>query len=62
MLIRFSSNERKSQILLKTQEQQHNFNAPYQLAKVPDNLKSLKIGGQGDNDSKRKFWKDKISD
>lgn len=52
MLIRFSQNE-NSKILLKTEEQQHNFNAPYQLANLPANI---------ENASKHKFWKDKVSD
>lgn len=62
MLIRFNAETKMSKIILKTDEQQHNFNAPYQLAKIPDNLKDFKISTPCQNDSKKKFWKDKISD
>jgi serine/threonine protein phosphatase PrpC len=62
MLIRFNTETKMSKIILKTDEQQHNFNAPYQLAKIPDNLKDFKISAQWQSDSKKKFWRDKISD
>jgi len=41
MLIRYIPGD-KSHIILKTEEQQHNFNAPYQLANLPSNIDSLK--------------------
>jgi len=59
IIIRFSLDQMSSKILLRTEEQQHNFNAPYQLAKIPEGLKPLSKKGEG---NKRKFWKDKVSD
>lgn len=61
IVIRFSPDQKSWKILLKTEEQQHNFNAPYQLANIPSNLKSLKQD-KSCHPSKRKFWKDKASD
>jgi len=61
MLIRFNIDKNMSKVILKTEEQQHNFNAPYQLAKIPENLKDLKTHISSNAESKRKFWKDKVS-
>jgi hypothetical protein len=47
--------------VLKTEEQQHNFNAPFQLANIPSNLRSMREN-TGNQSAKRKFWKDKVSD
>ena len=60
MLLRYAYPENKSKILLKTEEQQHNFNAPFQLSKLPEKIKNWK--GNGEYSSKKKFWKDKASD
>ena len=61
LLIRYSSLNHSSQVLLKTEEQQHSFNAPYQLANIPENLKDTKQGLKRDGKNV-KFWKDKVSD
>ena len=61
ILIRYSFSENKSKVLLKTEEQQHNFNAPYQLSNLPENLKSGSIFGS-EYSSKPRFWSDKPSD
>ena len=61
ILIRYLFSENKSKILLKTEEQQHSFNAPYQLSKLPENLKSGDIFGS-EYSAKPKFWSDKPSD
>lgn len=62
MIVRFNFGMKSSRILLKTEEQQHNFNAPFQLANIPDNLKPLGQSGNSHSEWKRKFWKDKVSD
>ena len=59
MLIRFSSFDNKSQILLKTDEQQHSFNAPYQLANIPEDLKHPKSKS---DDKRVRFWNDNAED
>lgn len=61
MLIRFSSFENKSQILLKTEEQQHSFNAPFQLANIPETLMIKKSGSMSEDKSTR-FWNDNAED
>lgn len=61
IVIRFFPDQKSWKILLRTEEQQHNFNAPYQLANIPSNLKSLKKD-KDCHPSKRRFWKDKVSD
>ena len=61
ILVRYSFSENKSKVLLKTEEQQHNFNAPYQLSNLPENLKSVGIF-DSEYSTKPKFWKDKPSD
>ena len=61
ILVRYSFSENKSKVLLKTEEQQHNFNAPYQLSNLPENLKSVGIF-DSEYSAKPKFWKDKPSD
>ena len=60
MLIRYWHSENKSKMLLKTEEQQHNFNAPFQLTKLPEKIKNSK--GDVELSSKKKFWKDKTTD
>ena len=61
MLIRYSFINNKSQVLLKTEEQQHSFNAPYQLANIPEDLSNSKAGSKNER-SNVKFWKDKVAD
>ena len=61
ILVRYSFSENKSKVLLKTEEQHHNFNAPYQLSNLPENLKSVGIF-DSEYSAKPKFWKDKPSD
>ena len=40
MLVRYIPGD-KSHVILKTEEQQHSFNAPYQLAKLPKKFSSI---------------------
>ena len=61
ILVRYSINEKKSHVLLQTNEQQHNFNAPYQMAKVPKYLVNSKTGEKC-NREETKFWRDKPED
>jgi serine/threonine protein phosphatase PrpC len=61
VIIRFFPDQKSWKILLKTEEQQHNFNAPFQLANIPSNLRSMRENA-GNHSTKRKFWKDKVSD
>ena len=62
MVVRFSEGMKSPKILLKTEEQQHNFNAPYQLANIPENLRPSRGSKEADQREKKKFWKDKPSD
>jgi len=59
MVVRYNPELKVCKIVLRTGEQQHSFNAPYQLANIPIGLQpsSSSFGG-----SQRKFWKDKASD
>ena len=61
LLIRYSSVNHNSQVILKTEEQQHSFNAPYQLANIPEKLKDTKQRLKSD-DKNIQFLKDKASD
>jgi serine/threonine protein phosphatase PrpC len=55
IVVRYFHDQNKAKVLMQTEEQQHNFNAPYQLANIPDSVKRSQ-------DSSRQFWKDKASD
>lgn len=59
LVIRYNIDLKTSKVMLRTGEQQHNFNAPFQLANIPHGLKPTSDGAE---DTKRKFWKDKVSD
>lgn len=62
ILLRYFPEQGSCKLLLKTEEQQHRFNAPYQLANIPDHLKTPKGSAPKDLDKITKFTKDKISD
>mmetsp|Transcript_18139 Transcript_18139/g.16048 ORF Transcript_18139/g.16048 Transcript_18139/m.16048 type:complete len:103 (-) Transcript_18139:357-665(-) len=62
MVLRFNEGMKSPKILLKTEEQQHNFNAPFQLANIPENLRSSRASNNKNQEVKKKFWKDKASD